>query len=177
MPAHEDESREDHLSANRSYDSHCELPTDSDIEVGDDRVHPSLVTVHRLRSVAWVGLGGAFGAGVRYLITQSGVLSVPWVTMPINIVGALLLGVLLEDLAGRGADHGWRRTIRLLLGTGFLGGFTTYSTLAVDTDLLLRQGLWGSAAAYAGGTLLIGAVASFLGIVLASRLRRSEVSA
>nr|WP_275588436.1 CrcB family protein [Microlunatus panaciterrae] len=152
---------------------------DSDIEVDEVRAAP-LITAHRLRTLGAVAVGGALGTATRYLATgalATGPLGdVPqlWATLPINVLGALLLGVLLEELAGRGPDHGRRRALRLLLGTGFLGGFTTYSTLAVDTDQLLHRGLAGAAVGYGLGTLLLGAVASMAGIALATRVRRSR---
>jgi fluoride exporter len=59
------------------------------------------------------------------------------------------------------------------VGTGFLGGFTTYSALAVDTVQLLRFGEVALATAYAFGTLLLGATATWLGIVV-GRARRSR---
>lgn len=65
----------------------------------------------------------------------------PWVTLGINLGGALLLGALLATLAATGEDAGWRRGVRLGLGTGLLGGFTTYSTFSVETMELLRSSL------------------------------------
>ena len=90
-----------------------------------------------------------------------------------NVLGAFVLGALLEPLGGRGPDIGRRRALRLTLGTGFCGGFTTYSALANDTDGLLRAGSVGPALAYALGTVGLGLVASALGIAAARRLRVS----
>lgn len=75
------------------------------------------------RTLAVVAAGGAIGAGVRYLLSQqySGI----WTVAVINIVGSLLLGILAAVL---GPDRLWR----LFLGVGVLGGFTTFSTFAVD---------------------------------------------
>ena len=83
-----------------------------------------------------------------------------------NLAGAFVLGALLEHLAARGPDEGRRRALRLTLGTGFCGGFTTYSALAVDTDGLLRAGQAGPALAYALGTVALGLAASALGIAV-----------
>ncbi|MCH8612955.1 fluoride efflux transporter FluC [Arsenicicoccus dermatophilus] len=117
------------------------------------------------RHLLTVALGGAVGAGLR----QALVLAWPphgWdaVVLTINVVGAFALAVLLTWLAGTGPDEGRRRDARLLLGTGVLGGFTTYSTLAVDTAMLLRSGDAGMAAGYALLTVGLGAAASLLGI-------------
>ena len=61
---------------------------------------------------------------------------------------------------------------RLFVGTGFLGGFTTYSALALDTAALAGAGLAGHAAAYGLGTVVVGAAASLVGILVAARVRR-----
>jgi CrcB protein len=122
------------------------------------------------RYVALVLVGGTVGTGLREVITllapSAG--GVPVATVGINVVGAFLLGILLEHLARSGPDAGVRRDLRLLLGAGALGGFTTYSALATDTVLL-----WGEsvtvALLYALGTLLAGATASWAGIAVAGR--------
>jgi fluoride exporter len=118
-------------------------------------------------NVAIVALGGAVGTGLRYGITLvvPRWAGVPIATLGINVVGAFLLGLLLELLADRSLDTGWSRRIRLGVGTGGLGGFTTYSALATETAALAftRPGL---AIAYAFGTVLIGAAASVAGIWL-----------
>jgi len=124
----------------------------------------------RWDAVALVALGGAAGTAARVAIT----LAIPpagafvVATFAINVVGALLLGILLEVLARRGPDVGRLRSIRLLLGTGFLGGFTTYSALATDTAML-TGGDTGTALAYSLGTILIGGVATWAGIIIGSR--------
>jgi CrcB protein len=104
------------------------------------------------------------------------VLRVPVATLVINLVGAFALGVLLEALGRRGPDHGRRRLLRLLLGTGFLGGFTTYSALSVDTVSLVRDGLVGHAVGYAAVTVVVGGLASMAGMALGARVRRGPVS-
>jgi fluoride exporter len=96
---------------------------------------------------------------------------VSWSIFWVNIVGALLLGVLLEALAHRGPDEGRRRTLRLLLGTGVLGGFTMYSTLAESTAALFLNGRGLAGTGYALLTVLAGAVATATGLVVASWFR------
>ncbi len=127
---------------------------------------------HRPLHLSWsnlaiVALGGAVGTGLRYVITLlvPRWAGVPVATLGINVVGAFLLGLLLELLADRSLDTGWSRRVRLGVGTGGLGGFTTYSALATETAALAitRPGV---AIAYAFGTALIGAVASIAGIWL-----------
>lgn len=135
----------------------------------------------RVGAVVLVGVGGLFGAPLRY---QLGVWfphaagGWPVATFVINIAGAFALGWLLEGLTRLGPDDGWRRRARLGAGTGFLGAFTTYSTLAVDTGLLLRAHHWSTATTYAVGTVLAGLVATTTGIAAGSwtRSHRAEGS-
>lgn len=92
----------------------------------------------------------------------------PLPTLIINLAGAFLLGVLLEALLRRGADQGVRRTIRLAVGTGFMGAFTTYSTLATEAVHLGASNQVGGAVLYAVLSLLGGVLASTVGIWAAS---------
>lgn len=118
-----------------------------------------------------VVLGGAAGAATRYGLTlaidSSGW---PWATWTVNLSGAFLLALLTGWVAARGPDAGRRRAVRLLLGTGFLGAYTTYSALAVDTERLLADGRWAAALAYALSTALLGLVATFVGLRVAAAL-------
>lgn len=115
-----------------------------------------------------VFLGGAGGTVLRYGLTASlpRWSGVPVATLGINVVGSFLLGLLLEQLTRRGLDRGRRRAVRLFLGPGLLGGFTTYSALAVDTDTLLRDGRVVLAVTYAVLTVLLGLLAAWTGIRL-----------
>ena len=120
-------------------------------------------------------VGGAVGTAARYglaraLPTEPG--HWPTGTFVTNVLGSFVLGVLLEALLRAGADTGWRRRLRLLLGTGLCGGFTTYSTLAVETDLLVRDHHPGLALAYIAVSVLAGLVAGVLGVAVAARRRR-----
>lgn len=114
----------------------------------------------------WVGIGGAFGAMGRYLLGRelteriAGVF--PYGTLTINIAGAFLIGVLFVLLAERsiGDDH-----LRLLLVTGFLGGFTTFSSYTVEAINLAESGHWGTALLYVLSSNILGLVACLAGIV------------
>jgi fluoride exporter len=144
-------------------DSHPEPPIDPD---------PGPLT---LGFVALVGIGGLLGTLGRYEVGRwlpAGA-GLPRGTLLANLVGALILGVLLESLAIRGDDTGRRRQTRLLVGTGFCGGLTTYSTLAVETDLLVRAHRAGLAAEYAIGSVIAGVAVAAIGIALASWIRRA----
>lgn len=125
----------------------------------------------RLIDLVPVFLGGVVGTSIRAgldLLIPS-VAGIPVATWVVNIVGAFTLGWLLEALSRRGPDVGRRRTVRLLVGTGGLGGFTTYSALATDTASLLGSGATATAIGYAFGTVVIGAAASVTGIAVGAK--------
>jgi CrcB protein len=150
------------------YDSHPELPLDPDVQQpGAYRWPPHFTPVF----LVIIGIGGCLGTVARYEISQyvgTGASGWPIATLCTNLLGAFSLGLLLEALARRGPDEGMRRAMRLAIGTGFMGAFTTYSTLAVETDLLVRNSQLGMAAVYAATTLLGGVICSMFGIQLAA---------
>lgn len=114
-----------------------------------------------------VAVGGAAGSLARALIAlavgDTG--DVPLATFGTNVLGAFLLGALVESLTRLGSDDGRWRTVRLLLGTGVLGGFTTYSLLAVDAAQLMLEGRVWIALGYGAATLVLGGAASWLGVL------------
>ncbi|GLK16277.1 hypothetical protein GCM10017602_07590 [Herbiconiux flava] len=126
--------------------------------------------------MALVAAGGAVGtalrAGIGLLVHPIG--GFPVAIFGINIVGAFVLGMLLQALTARGPDTGRRRTLRLLLGTGVLGGFTTYSALSSDSAVLLTSGGVALALGYGLATVVLGALASWAGIALGAALGSPE---
>jgi CrcB protein len=143
---------------------------------------PDVRPPHRdLRLLALVAAGGALGSCLRYgvglaLPHDGG--GWPWSTFAVNVVGAFLLGWLLEALGRRGPETLRQRRLRLFAGTGVLGGFTTYSSLVLDVTEVGDGSSWVHAAAYAGTTLLLGTLAAVLGMWLASRgPRRGQLRA
>ena len=119
--------------------------------------------------VVW--LGGTVGTAVRVFSTPSPApTAFPVATFAVNVVGAGVLGLLVERLARRPSSPRGRG-LSLLVGTGFLSGFTTSSALAVDTVQLVRLGEISLATAYALGTLLLGAAATWLGVVVGRSCR------
>ncbi len=111
--------------------------------------------------VCAVSLGGGAGAAARYgagLLWPTPAGAFPWTTLLINVVGCALIGVLLTVIAELAAPH---RLLRPFLGTGVLGGFTTFSTYTVDVQRLIEGGHVATALAYLAGTLA-GALATVL---------------
>lgn len=120
-------------------------------------------------TILGIGLLGALGAAARYLTVEW---MARWWRKPfplaiffINVVGAFLLGFLTTAFASPAQVN-----TRLLLGVGFLGGYTTYSTLSYETVALARRGDSLYAWMNAGGSLLAGVVAAFLGMSLGLRV-------
>jgi CrcB protein len=128
----------------------------------------------RAAILAAIAAGGALGASARYELSQ--VIHVardsfPWSTFTINVSGSFLLGFLLVMILDRFAPG---RYLRPFAATGFLGAYTTYSTFAVETDLLLKDGHAAIGLAYGLGSLLAGFVAVWAGIWLARFVGRVE---
>ncbi|WP_427869016.1 fluoride efflux transporter FluC [Leucobacter luti] len=132
------------------------------------------MTVSRRQSIGrdalLVGVGGAAGALARAGV--GAVLPGPIGTLAVNVLGAFLLGLLLERFPGA-------PRARLLLGTGVMGGFTTYSLLAVDVAQFTLDSQLAAAIGYAAATLILGGLASWLGILAgrAGRAGRTEPAA
>ena len=113
-----------------------------------------------------VFLGGMVGAPVRYLTdraVQSRHDSVfPWGTFLINVSGAFILGAIAAATAHRHLPA----DVNLLLGTGFCGGLTTFSTFSFETVRLLEDGSLAEAGLNVVGSLLLGLAAAFAGFAL-----------
>ena len=111
-----------------------------------------------------VGLGGALGSlardGLATLIAPARD-GFPTATLATNLLGCLLLGLLLVVSENRLPPH---RYLRPFLATGVIGGFTTFSTFAVETDLLGKDGHAGLAAVYVVASLAGGLAATWAGI-------------
>jgi fluoride exporter len=128
------------------------------------QTHPS--------TLAAVAVGGALGASARYglgqLVPSPGD-AFPLDTLVENVVGSLLLGVALVVITQRFAPTS---LVRPLLAVGFLGSFTTFSAVAVEGDLMVRDGEAVRAALYWSATLALGVAAAAAGIVGALRVVR-----
>lgn len=111
-----------------------------------------------------VGTGSFFGGGSRYLVTQimTKFISIPFPfgTLTVNILGSFIIGLIFglsirTDLVST--------EMKMLLATGFCGGFTTFSSFSLDTYGLFRDGELFYAFSYIGVTILIGFFATFVG--------------
>ena len=119
-----------------------------------------------LQSILYVGVGGFLGSVFRYLIAhyvKTGWSTVfPAGTFIVNLVGSFLIGIIIaatltEDL---------NQQARLLLATGFCGGFTTFSSFSFEFFSLLQNGHTGYAFLYAGSSLVLGLLLVWLGFSL-----------
>jgi CrcB protein len=115
--------------------------------------------------------GGAAGSWLRFATGRLWTMAIgpiaasafPWATLTVNIIGSLLMGILVGWLARYSAGgESWR----LLLGVGVLGGFTTFSSFALEFGLFVERGALGLAALYVGLSLLAGFGALFTGLAL-----------
>lgn len=130
-------------------------------------------TAPAARVVAVVSAGGVVGSLARWGLatTLPGARgSLPWATLTVNVVGSLLLGLLLGSLTLARRPH---PLLRPALGTGVLGGFTTFSTFSAESRDLLATGHPATAAAYVALTLVVGLLAALLGLQVAAAAHRT----
>jgi len=136
-----------------------ELPVDPDTaaEAG---------TPHVLAAIA---AGGALGSVGRWLVSETvpAVGGFPWPTLLVNLSGAALIGVLMVAVTDVVTG---RPLLRPFLGIGLLGGWTTFSTYAVEARDLLAAGAPGLASLYVGVSVVAGLLATWAGIAATRRL-------
>jgi fluoride exporter len=119
-----------------------------------------------MKSYLFVMAGGAAGAALRYSLSR--MLPVqpagwPWPTFVANVAGGLAMGVLASWLLRQG-DGG--EPVRLLLGVGVLGGFTTFSAFSLEMAMMIERGQTMLAASYALASVLLALVALFAGLLI-----------
>ncbi|MFJ5830051.1 fluoride efflux transporter CrcB [Streptomyces sp. NPDC093089] len=122
----------------------------------------------QLPVVGAVAVGGALGASVRYglaLLWPTPAHAFPWTTFTVNMAGCAALGVLM--VLATEATTAPHPLLRPFLGTGFCGGFTTFSTYALDTERLLAAGDPTRGLLYLGGTAVTALVAVRAGVTAA----------
>jgi CrcB protein len=163
-----------------------ELPIDPDLDPGSatalalpfGHVRPSRWPRLRLDVIAVIFLGGCLGGWARYAAVSTWPPSsgrFPWATFSVNTAGAFLIAIVVVAAA----DLVSSRYLRPVLGTGFCGAFTTFSSVVVATDQLLAHHHAGTAAAYLGASIVAGLAAASFGLICAravvtSRRRTTE---
>lgn len=124
-----------------------------------------------MNAIALVFVGGGLGAVSRHLsgmlVTRAVGPGFPWGTMLVNTAGSLAMGLLIAWLARRSSGDA---DLRLLLATGFLGGFTTFSAFSLDAVTLYERGALTAAAAYVIASVTVSILALFGGLWLARQL-------
>ena len=121
-----------------------------------------------VRDIVMVAVGGAAGSVLRYLV--SGWIAAlagrafPWGTLVVNVIGCLAIGL----LAGSIPAERLSPLARLMLVTGFCGGFTTFSTFALENMSMLQSGRMLQTALYVGGSVVAGIMAAWAGMRIAS---------
>ena len=117
-----------------------------------------------------VALGGGVGAVLRHLVGLASLRAFgpgfPYGTMIANVVGSLLMGLLIEWLVRRGGSP----QLRLLLATGLLGGFTTFSSFSLDAVALWERGEGALALGYVVGSVALGLLGLVAGLAVGRAL-------
>ncbi|MDG9709454.1 fluoride efflux transporter CrcB [Streptomyces sp. DH10] len=127
-------------------------PTDSDVDLPVPSQRRELAR-GQAPVIAAVAIGGALGAAARYgssLAWPTAPDTFPWTTLTMNTTGCAIIGVFRVLISDVWSAH---RLIRPFFGTGVLGGFTTFSTYAVDIQRLVQDGHAGTSLAYLAATL------------------------
>ena len=147
---------------------------DSGVDLRDERSHPDVFRPGpaRRRDRRWgvlaaISAGGGLGSVARYLVSLALPVTAgrfPWATFLINLSGCFALGLLMVFILDVRPPN---RYVRPFAGVGFLGGYTTFSTFAVEVRGLAAHGAWTLADAYALDSLIGGLVAVWCGITLA----------
>jgi CrcB protein len=120
--------------------------------------------------LAAVATGGVVGSLGRYavgLALPHGVDDFPWATFVVNVTGSFAMGLLVVWVLTMAEPHPW---LRPFLGVGVLGGWTTFSSFALDVHALTSAHEAALAAAYVVGSFVVGLVAVGLGISLGERV-------
>ena len=124
-----------------------------------------------LAAALTVFAGGGVGAVLRYelgrLMTHwlgpQAVTAFPWATLAVNVIGSLAMGLLAGFLARHGQGG---QTVRLLVGVGLLGGFTTFSAFSLELMLLIERGQPGTAFVYGAVSVLAGLTGLYVGLIV-----------
>lgn len=126
-----------------------------------------------MQSYALVFLGAGFGGmlrhGVNIAMARALGTGFPWWTLAVNVAGSFAMGLLAGWLAAR-LGAGWSEQTKLFLGTGILGGFTTFSAFSLDVATLWARGETLAAGAYVAASVAGSLAAIFLGLAVARQI-------
>jgi CrcB protein len=129
-----------------------------------------MVEMQRMWPYLLVGFGGFFGAIARYVVGQKlatpAEAGFPLPTFVINVTGSFLLGIIGSMVAQRLVPYS--EPMRLAIGIGFLGAYTTFSTFEFETNVIAQQSGWLPAAVYVGLSVAIGFLALRFGILVST---------
>lgn len=118
-----------------------------------------------MKQVLFVGLGGAAGSMLRYLTSVVTLkyysASFPLATLVVNVVGCFFAGLIFGSITQETADA---QNLKVLLLTGFCGGFTTFSAFALENVRLMNSGNLSTAIVYTVVSLVAGLLAAWLGL-------------
>ena len=124
-----------------------------------------------MRLLLLAALGGAVGTVARYLTVTTALQLLgpgyPWGTLSVNVVGCFLMGLIVSWI---GTHMDGSADLRVLLATGFLGGFTTFSAFSLDFLQLMERKATGLALGYAGASVVLSIVAVYAGFEAARLL-------
>lgn len=124
-----------------------------------------------LMASLYVAVGGGVGAVLRYQLGRAVThlagpqTAFPWATLAINVAGSLAMGVLLGWLARSSLAAQTNETLRLALGVGLLGGFTTFSAFSAEMVTLVHRGFLLQALGYGSASVIAGMAAFLIGLV------------
>jgi CrcB protein len=124
-----------------------------------------------MNGLLYVALGGALGASGRHLLGMMMLKmfgpDYPYGTMAANIIGGFLMGLLAGWLALKVSGG---ENLRLFLGVGLLGGFTTFSAFSLDAVLMYEKKAYGALMSYIGGSVVLSIGALMIGLILARKI-------
>ena len=129
-----------------------------------------------IKATLLVMAGGAIGAALRFhagrLMSDANANSsalfgaIPLGTLMVNIIGGFLMGGVMAFLMRSGAFSDVEENLRLLLGVGLLGGFTTFSAFSLEMAMMIERGAWVAALIYALISVSLALIALFLGMIV-----------
>lgn len=120
-----------------------------------------------VKNISLVVLGSATGGTLRYLLSlyflSKGLNKFPWATLSVNLIGCFLIGIIyaITEKSLQGSEN-----FKLLLATGFCGGFTTFSAFAIENIQMIKQGSTTTAITYIAVSIVFGILLTFLGFVV-----------